>query len=143
MQWIVEACSLFLAAFILVGGSLGDHFGRRRIFATGIAIFTLASVWCGLSPNVLQLIRARAIQGIGGGICLLFSCDGLCELLLQRIAELLNQVERYYDGNEESYKEGVYASGNADELLDFIKRNNQLERYFNRKKFGDQGDEEY
>lgn len=88
MQWIVEACSLFLAAFILVGGSLGDHFGRRRIFATGIAIFTLASVWCGLSPNVLQLIRARAIQGIGGGICLLFSCDGLCELLLQRIAEL-------------------------------------------------------
>src|SRR3989442_9113842 len=88
VQWIVEAYSLFLAALILVGGTLGDHFGRRRIFATGIAIFTLASVWCGLSPNVLQLILARAIQGIGGGICLLFSCDGLCELLLPRIAEL-------------------------------------------------------
>jgi MFS family permease len=68
VQWIVEAYSLFLAALILVGGSLGDHFGRRRIFATGIIIFTLASVWCGLSPNVLQLILARAIQGIGGAL---------------------------------------------------------------------------
>ena len=68
VQWIVEAYSLFLAALILVGGTLGDHFGRRRIFATGIAIFTLASVWCGLSPNVLQLILARAIQGIGGAL---------------------------------------------------------------------------
>jgi len=68
VQWIVEAYSLFLAALILVGGTLGDHFGRRRIFAIGIAIFTLASVWCGLSPNVLQLILARAIQGMGGAL---------------------------------------------------------------------------
>ena len=68
VQWIVEAYSLFLAALILVGGSLGDHFGRRRIFATGIAVFTLSSIWCGLSPNVLQLILARAIQGIGGAL---------------------------------------------------------------------------
>src|SRR2546423_10053356 len=50
VQWIVEAYSLFLAALILVGRSLGDHFGRRRIYATGIVIFTLASIWCGLSP---------------------------------------------------------------------------------------------
>ena len=68
VQWIVEAYSLFLAALILVGGSLGDHFGRRRIFAIGIAVFTLSSIWCGLSPNVLQLILARAIQGIGGAL---------------------------------------------------------------------------
>jgi MFS family permease len=68
VQWIVEAYSLFLAALILVGGALGDHFGRRRIFATGIAIFILASIWCGLSPNVLQLILARAVQGIGGAL---------------------------------------------------------------------------
>ncbi|OLE02546.1 MAG: MFS transporter [Ktedonobacter sp. 13_1_20CM_4_53_11] len=68
LQWIVEAYSLFLAALILVGGSLGDHFGRRRIFAIGIAIFTLSSIWCGLSPNVLQLILARAVQGIGGAL---------------------------------------------------------------------------
>jgi EmrB/QacA subfamily drug resistance transporter len=68
VQWIVEAYSLFLAALILVGGSLGDHFGRRRIFAIGIAVFTLSSIWCGLSPNVLQLIFARAVQGIGGAL---------------------------------------------------------------------------
>src|SRR5438270_6106328 len=48
VQWVVEAYSLFLAALILVGGSLGDHFGRRRIFAIGIVLFTLASVLCGL-----------------------------------------------------------------------------------------------
>ncbi|HET9919024.1 MAG TPA: MFS transporter [Ktedonobacteraceae bacterium] len=68
VQWIVEAYSLFLAALILVGGTLGDHFGRRRIFAMGIAVFILASIWCGLSPNVLQLIIARAVQGIGGAL---------------------------------------------------------------------------
>ena len=67
-QWIVEAYSLFLAALILVGGSLGDRFGRRRIFALGIVIFILASIACGLSPNVLVLILARAIQGIGGAL---------------------------------------------------------------------------
>ena len=50
-QWIVESYALFLSALILVGGSLGDHYGRRRIFTLGIAIFTLASVWCGLSTQ--------------------------------------------------------------------------------------------
>src|SRR6266581_162298 len=68
LQWIVEAYSLFLAALILVGGSLGDHFGRRRIFAIGISVFILASLWCGFAPNVLQLIIARAVQGIGGAL---------------------------------------------------------------------------
>jgi EmrB/QacA subfamily drug resistance transporter len=67
-QWVVEAYSLFLAALILVGGALGDHFGRRRVFAIGIVLFTLASIWCGLSPNALQLIIARAVQGIGGAL---------------------------------------------------------------------------
>ncbi len=68
VQWIVETYALFLAALILVGGSLGDHFGRRRIFAMGISIFTLASIWCGLSPTVLSLILARAVQGIGAAL---------------------------------------------------------------------------
>src|SRR5438270_4791269 len=68
VQWIVETYALFLAALILVGGSLGDHFGRRRIFAMGVAIFTLASIWCGLSPTVLSLILARAVQGIGAAL---------------------------------------------------------------------------
>lgn len=68
VQWIVESYALFLAALILVGGSLGDRFGRRRIFAYGIALFALASIWCGFSPNVNQLIIARAVQGIGGAL---------------------------------------------------------------------------
>ena len=68
VQWIVEAYSLFLAALILVGGSLGDHYGRRRIFAMGVVIFALASIWCGLSPNTTSLIIARAVQGIGGAL---------------------------------------------------------------------------
>ncbi|MGZ3616304.1 MAG: MFS transporter [Ktedonobacteraceae bacterium] len=68
VQWVVEAYSLFLAALILVGGSLGDHFGRRRIYALGIVLFTLASVGCGLAPSVTVLIVARAFQGVGGAL---------------------------------------------------------------------------
>src|SRR2546427_4167583 len=68
VQWIVEAYSLFLAALILVGGSLGDHYGRRRIFAIGVTVFTFASICCGLAPNVQLLIIARALQGIGGAL---------------------------------------------------------------------------
>ena len=66
--WIVESYALMLAALILVGGSLGDHYGRRRIFMVGVALFTGASVWCGLAPNPGQLIAARAVQGIGGAL---------------------------------------------------------------------------
>ena len=68
VQWIVESYALFLAALILVGGSLGDRFGRRRIFGCGVVIFAFASVWCGFSPSVHQLIIARAVQGIGGAL---------------------------------------------------------------------------
>jgi len=68
VQWIVETYTLFLAALILVGGSLGDHYGRKRFFAIGISIFTIASLLCGLAPDVNFLIAARAIQGIGGAL---------------------------------------------------------------------------
>ncbi len=68
VQWVVEAYALFLAALILVGGSLGDTFGRRRIFVLGVVVFALSSVWCGLAPNILQLILARSLQGIGGAL---------------------------------------------------------------------------
>ncbi len=68
VQWVVEAYSLFLSALILVGGSLGDHFGRKRIFSIGITLFVLASVWCGLSGSINALILARAVQGIGGAL---------------------------------------------------------------------------
>jgi len=66
--WIVESYALMLAALILVGGSLGDHYGRRRIFMVGVALFTVASVWCGLASGPGQLIAARAVQGIGGAL---------------------------------------------------------------------------
>jgi EmrB/QacA subfamily drug resistance transporter len=68
VQWVVEAYALFLAALLLAGGSLGDHFGRKRIYAIGVALFALASVWCGLAPDINQLIIARAVQGIGGAL---------------------------------------------------------------------------
>jgi EmrB/QacA subfamily drug resistance transporter len=67
-QWVVESYTLFLASLTLVGGSLGDRLGRRRIFAAGIILFTIASIWCGLAPDPAQLIVARAVQGIGGAL---------------------------------------------------------------------------
>lgn len=68
VQWVVESYALFLAALLLVGGALGDQFGRRRIFAGGVALFAVASVWCGLAPSAAQLILARAVQGVGGAL---------------------------------------------------------------------------
>jgi EmrB/QacA subfamily drug resistance transporter len=65
IQWVVEAYGLLLGALILVGGSLGDLYGRRRMFTIGVAIFALASVACGLAPNIRELILARAVQGLG------------------------------------------------------------------------------
>jgi EmrB/QacA subfamily drug resistance transporter len=67
-QWIVESYALFLAALILVGGSLGDHYGRKRIFSLGVALFATASVCCGLAGSPEQLIVARAMQGVGGAL---------------------------------------------------------------------------
>ncbi|HEY2106069.1 MAG TPA: MFS transporter, partial [Candidatus Binataceae bacterium] len=68
VQWVVEAYALFLSALLLVGGSLGDMYGRRKVFAAGVVIFSAASMWCGLAPDILQLIGARAIQGVGGAL---------------------------------------------------------------------------
>jgi len=67
-QWVVESYALLLAALLLVGGALGDHYGRRRIFAIGVGIFALSSVACALAGNVQQLIAARAVQGVGGAL---------------------------------------------------------------------------
>ncbi len=68
VQWVFEAYALFLAALILVGGSLGDRFGRRRILAIGTLLFAAASAAAGLSLRVEEVIAARAIQGIGGAL---------------------------------------------------------------------------
>src|SRR4029453_13070082 len=68
VQWVIEAYSLLLSALLLVGGSLGDHYGRRRVFLIGIALFAVASTWCGLAPDIHQLIVARAAQGLGAAL---------------------------------------------------------------------------
>ncbi|MGD9536785.1 MAG: MFS transporter [Alphaproteobacteria bacterium] len=68
LQWIVNAYMLMLGALILVGGSAGDRYGRRRVFVLGIALFTLASVACAVAPDAMTLILARAAQGIGGAL---------------------------------------------------------------------------
>jgi EmrB/QacA subfamily drug resistance transporter len=68
VQWVIESYALFLSALLLIGGSLGDHYGRRRIFLLGIVIFALASGACGLAGNIRQLIVARAFQGCGAAL---------------------------------------------------------------------------
>src|SRR5438105_8533363 len=65
VQWVVESYGLFLGALILVGGSLGDLLGRRRVFLAGVFIFALASAGCGFAANINQLVIARSIQGVG------------------------------------------------------------------------------
>ena len=65
VQWIIEAYALFLGALILIGGSLGDQFGRKRIFLIGTVWFTAASILCGVAPSARILIAGRALQGVG------------------------------------------------------------------------------
>ncbi|MGW1811700.1 MFS transporter [Streptomyces sp. NPDC002078] len=68
LQWTVNAYMVTLAGLILLGGSLGDHYGRRKIFVLGVVWFAVASLLCGLAPNPVMLIAARALQGIGGAL---------------------------------------------------------------------------
>ena len=68
VQWVVESYALTLAALLLTGGALGDKFGRRRIFALGVALFAGASIGCALAPDITWLTGARAVQGIGGAL---------------------------------------------------------------------------
>jgi EmrB/QacA subfamily drug resistance transporter len=65
VQWVIEAYALFLGALILVGGAMGDQFGRRRVFLGGVVFFTAASILCGLAMSPRALIAGRALQGIG------------------------------------------------------------------------------
>ncbi|HUA85220.1 MAG TPA: MFS transporter [Bryobacteraceae bacterium] len=68
LQWVVESYALFLAALLLIGGSLGDRYGRRKIFTAGVVLFSGASAYCGFAPNIGHLIFARAVQGIGAAL---------------------------------------------------------------------------
>ena len=68
IQWVVETYALFLASLLLVGGSLGDLYGRRIVFASGVALFAAGSVTCGLAPTITWLIVARGVQGVGAAL---------------------------------------------------------------------------
>ena len=67
-QWIVEAYSLLLSSLVLVGGALGDRYGRRRVFTAGVLVFALASAACGLAPDARLVVAARALQGAGAAM---------------------------------------------------------------------------
>jgi EmrB/QacA subfamily drug resistance transporter len=68
VQWVVEAYGLFLSALLLVGGSLGDLYGRRKVFLVGVVLFAGGSAWCGFAPDIRTLIVARGFQGVGGAL---------------------------------------------------------------------------
>ncbi|MGN6694016.1 MAG: MFS transporter [Aquihabitans sp.] len=68
MQWTVNAYLVTLSSLLLLGGSMGDQFGRRRVFVIGLAVFTAASMLCGLAPSTGFLVGARALQGVGGAL---------------------------------------------------------------------------
>src|SRR4029077_5504799 len=68
LQWVVDAYNLVYASLLLTAGTLADIYGRRRIFALGIALFTLGSLVCGLAPNAAVLVTGRAVAGLGAGV---------------------------------------------------------------------------
>lgn len=68
IQWVIESYALFLASLLLVGGSLGDRYGRRKLFTLGVALFAVGSVLCGLSPGIWWLIGSRGLQGVGAAL---------------------------------------------------------------------------
>src|SRR5258707_2454228 len=68
LQWVMNGYTLTLAAFLLIGGSLGDRFGRRKIYSIGIVWFALASAACGFAPSAVFLIVTRVLQGVGAAL---------------------------------------------------------------------------
>lgn len=97
-QWVVEGYLVFLSALILIGGALGDRYGRRRLFALGTWIFTLSSIACATSPNPATLILARCIQGIGAALM---------------IPESLALITACYGPGERGRAIGIWASASA------------------------------
>ena len=68
LVWVVNAYMLTFGGFLLLGGRLGDLYGQRRVFLAGIALFTVASLACGVAPTQFTLVAARAVQGLGGAV---------------------------------------------------------------------------
>ena len=79
LQWVIDAYALTLAAFLLTAGSAADRFGRRKVFVFGLAVFTLASLACGLAHTPLALIVSRGVQGVGGAVLFATSLALLAE----------------------------------------------------------------
>ncbi len=98
MQWIVNGYTLVLGAFIIIGGSLGDHLGRRKIFLAGVILFAAASLLCGFAPTTVILIAARVIQGLGGAML---------------IPGSLAIISSSFPENERGKAIGVWAAGSA------------------------------
>ena len=95
LQWVVDAYTLTLAAFLLTAGVIGDIFGRRRLFAIGLAIFSASSLVCGLSTTPLMLNLARGVQGVGGAIM---------------FATSLALIAQAFSGKERGTAFGVYGA---------------------------------
>ena len=74
LQWVISGYTLTLAAFLLLGGSLGDRFGRRKVYMIGTVWFAVASAACGFAPGALFLIVTRVLQGVGAALHLSQSC---------------------------------------------------------------------
>ena len=68
IQWVVESYALLLASLLLLGGSLGDLYGRRKIFLSGVLLFAIGSLWCGLAFSINSLVVARGVEGIGAAL---------------------------------------------------------------------------
>lgn len=98
VQWVVEAYALALAALILVGGSMGDLFGRRRMFVLGVGLFAVASAYCGLATSLGHLIAARAVQGIGAAFL---------------VPESLAIISACFDENERGKAIGTWSGSTA------------------------------
>jgi EmrB/QacA subfamily drug resistance transporter len=97
-QWVVEAYQLLLASLLLVGGALGDRFGRRRLFMLGVALFTATSLACGLAPTIGLLIAARAAQGAAAALL---------------VPESLAIVSASFDDAERGRAIGIWSSATA------------------------------
>jgi MFS transporter, DHA2 family, methylenomycin A resistance protein len=97
LQWVVSAYTLVFAALILTAGALGDRIGAKRVFAAGFAVFVVASMACGLAPNLAVLIGARAVQGVGAAV--LTSCS----------LALLNHA--FHDAGQRARAVGLWAAG--------------------------------
>ena len=98
VQWVVNAYLLPLSALLLLGGALGDHYGRRRLLVSGTIVFAAASLVCALAPSLEVLLAARALQGIGAA------------LLLPNSLALLNAA---FSGNERGRAVGIWAAAGA------------------------------